>query len=95
MAVSPTTFTAATSSIKSSSCPPLHPIYDPIKNGQEITIVFVQDATGGHTVTGWPTGVEFDSDSFVPTAGGGKGSSVTLMWAEGRWWEKSRAMNMK
>ena len=27
MAVSPTTFTAATSSIKSSSCPPLHPIY--------------------------------------------------------------------
>jgi hypothetical protein len=65
-------------------------------DGLKIIVQFLQDVTGGRTVSGWPVNVLFSGGSFTPTATASFTSGVELIYdsTESKWYEVSRSLNM-
>lgn len=65
-------------------------------DGLQIIVHFLQDATGGRTVTGWPANVKFSGGSFTPTATAQFTSGVELIYdaTENKWYQVSVSLNM-
>ncbi|OGP74384.1 MAG: hypothetical protein A2Y80_01520 [Deltaproteobacteria bacterium RBG_13_58_19] len=66
----------------------------PIQAGQILTMMFIQDATGGRTVTGWAPRIRWAGHSFTPTPTASRRSSVTLFWDGSAWNEIARSMDV-
>ncbi len=62
-------------------------------DGQELTIYFRQDGTGGRTFN-WPNTVKLQNAWMTPSTGPNTISVVTLMWDGANWAERSRATNI-
>jgi hypothetical protein len=65
-------------------------------DGQIISFLFVQDATGGRTVAGWPAGVYLSGGSLTVTSTAFKSTHVRFQYEKGQtsWFEISRSLNM-
>ena len=62
--------------------------------GQEWSVLFVQNGAGGWTVSGWPASVKLSGGAFVVTVTAGKGSLITFLYDGTTHWEKCRATNL-
>jgi hypothetical protein len=65
-------------------------------DGQIISFLFVQDATGGRTVSGWPASVLLSGGSLTVTAGAFKSTHVRFQYEKGQtsWFEISRSLDI-
>ena len=62
--------------------------------GQEWSVLFVQDGTGSRVVSGWPASVKLSGGAFVITTTASKGSLITFLYDGTTHWEKSRSTNL-
>lgn len=68
-----------------------------IKNahkGRRVTIIFIQDSTGGYTVT-WTTTVLLTGGAFTITTTASVASAITFLYTGSQWIEISRALNLQ
>lgn len=63
------------------------------KEGQDVTLLLVQDAVGGRTFA-WPTDVKLAGGSIALTAAGTKADIVKLISDGSQWWETGRSQNL-
>lgn len=64
-----------------------------VQIGDELTLSFTQDATGGRTIT-WPSNVKLAGGTLALTTAANATDVITLVWSPGTVWrEKYRAMN--
>lgn len=62
--------------------------------GRKLRFIFLQDGTGSRTVAGWPASVAFAGASFTPTATANKYSTVSFEYANSKWVEIARTLNV-
>lgn len=62
--------------------------------GREVTLIFIQDGVGSHTVA-WTTTVKLTGAAFSVTATASAASAITLIYDGTNWYEKARALDLR
>ena len=69
-----------------------------IKNadtGKKIKFIFLQDGTGGRTVSGWPGTVLLQGASFTPTSNANRYSTLSFEYVNSKWIEIGRTTDVR
>jgi len=61
--------------------------------GQELTLIFIQDANGSRTAT-WPSNFKKDGGSLALTTTANSVDVINMKWDGSNWLEVSRRMNL-